>query len=176
MRRSVRKLSRLLTPFTPDAGDNTFDFIVRNWVSGGSNPTGLIFNAVIDYEIPDVIWQPPLTNESFELKDGTTMPFKFKLYTQAGGLITDQKNVYLIIHGPSNGGVGAEVYTFWPGEGADFLRFDPYEFYYIGNFHTKDYGLTDQATYTAVVYDGCTDDVLATYPFVVSAGKGNRKN
>lgn len=178
-------------PYTisPQAGLNTLDFVVRNYAPyspdlngpyyGGNynqNPAGLIFKAMVDYELPDVVWQPPLTNESFELKDGTTMPFKFKLYTQAGDLIIDQMDIYLKIFGPSDGGIGSEVVAFWPGGGSDFLRFDLYEFYYIGNFHTKDYGLTEGETYTAVVFDGCTDDVLETYPFVVSAGKGNRGN
>ncbi len=172
----------IITPTTisPIPGDNSFDFIVRNWVYSGYNWTGLTFKAVINYEIPAVIWQPPLTNESFELKDGTTMPFKFKLYTQAGDLIIDQMNVYLKVFGPSDGGIGDEVVAFWPGEGGDFLRFDLYESYYIGNFRTKDYGLTEGETYTAVVFDGCTDTddalVLGTYTFVVSAGKGNRGN
>jgi len=174
---------------TAQAGVNTLDFVVRNYApyypdrygsySGGTydkNPAGLIFKATVDYELPEIVWQPPLTNDSFELKDGTTMPFKFKLYTQAGDLIIDQMNIYMKIFGPSDGGIGSEVAAFWPGEGGDFLRFDLYEFYYIGNFHTKDYGLTEGATYTAVVYDGCTDDVLGTYTFVVSAGKGNRGN
>ena len=171
----------------PQAGANTLDFIVRNYppwyptasccyMPGEPNPTGLIFKATVNYELPDVVWQPPLTNESFELKDGTTMPFKFKLHTQVGDLIIDQMNVYLKVFGPSDGGIGDEVAAFWPGEGGDFLRFDLYESYYIGNFRTKDYGLTDGETYTAVVFDACTDEVLGTYTFLVSAGKGNRAN
>ena len=32
---------------------------------------GLLFSVELDYEVPDVVWQPPITNDAFELKDGT---------------------------------------------------------------------------------------------------------
>lgn len=36
--------------FTPQAGANTLMFVVRNWANDSSNPTGLLYTAVISYQ------------------------------------------------------------------------------------------------------------------------------
>ncbi len=44
------------TSFSPTAGTNTLDFVLRNWGgSFSSNPTGLLYKAVIDYCVPDSV-------------------------------------------------------------------------------------------------------------------------
>ncbi|MEJ2560246.1 MAG: hypothetical protein P8186_29330 [Anaerolineae bacterium] len=148
---------------------------VRNYAGTNSqtgNPTGLIYKTTVDYETPDVVWQPPVTNDAFELKDGTTLPLKFKLFTQGGDLITDMKDVFMMVHEGPGIGTPVEGAAWWLGDGVDNLRFDPYEFYYIANFQTKNFSLSDGATYTAVVHDGCTNEVLGTIEFVISLSKG----
>jgi hypothetical protein len=146
--------------------------------TGQHGPMGLLFLLDLDYEVPDVMWQPPVTNDAFELKDGTTLPLKFKLYMQDGTLITSMQNVYMMVHGPSDGGLGPGIVRWDLGDGVDSLRFDYCEYYYIANFQTRNYGLTDGATYTAVVHDGCTDEILGTIAFAVSTssgtGRGNK--
>ena len=166
-------------PISPHAGLNTLDFIVRNYppyypTKDGTyypnepNPTGLIYEATVNYEVPDVVWQPPVTNDAFELKDGTTLPLKFKLYQQDGTLITSMQNVYMMVHGPGLGdGVRWDL-----GDGVDSLRFDYCEYYYITNFQTRNYELMDEAWYTAVVHDGCTGQILGYIEFMVSTSKG----
>lgn len=165
-------------PVSPQAGTNTLDFIVRNYGIDGStaegNPTGLIYATSVNFEYPDAIWQPPITNDAFELKDGTTLPIKFKLYTQEGVLLTAVQNVELVVYDSS----GAEVAAWVLGDGVDNMRFDTTEFYYIANFQTKNYDLVDGAEYTAQVFDECTGDVLGVIFFSVSTssgtGRGNK--
>jgi hypothetical protein len=137
--------------------------------TGDHGPMGLLFLLDLDYEVPDVVWQPPVTNDAFELKDGTTLPLKFKLYMQDGTLITSMQNVYMMVHGQ-----GLDDGVMWDlGDGVDSLRFDYCEYYYIANFQTRNYELVDDATYTAVVHDGCTDEILEeSIPFVLSTSKG----
>lgn len=171
-------------PISPQAGTNSLDFIVRNYSGSDSptaNPTGLLYKVTVNYEVPDVVWQPPITNDAFELKDGTTLPLKFKLYEQGedGALITDQQDVYLAVYA---GGCGTElgepIVTWTLGSGVESLRFDPYEYYYIANFQTKSYDLVSGAVYRAVVYDACADEALGCIEFAVNTvagtGRGNK--
>jgi len=143
-------------------------------VSGtaGHGPMGLLFLLDLDYEVPHAVWQPPLTNEDFALKDGTTVPLKFKLHMQDGTLITDVQDVYVTVSGPGlDGGV-----NWYLGDGIDSLRWSGAdEYYYIANFQTRNYELTEGATYTADVYDGCTGESLGTISFALyaKAGRGN---
>lgn len=154
---------------SPQPGVNTLDFIVRNYAQGGgiptSNPTGLLYKATVDYEVPDVVWQPPITNLDFALQDGTTLPLKFKLYQQDGTLITNVQDVYLTVELD-----GTVVETWNLGDGIESLRWN--EDYYIANFQTRNYNLVDGATYTAVVHDGCTGDMLGLFDFVLDTSKG----
>lgn len=144
-------------------------------VSGtdGHGPMGLLFLLDLDYEIPDAVWQPPITNSDFALKDGTTLPLKFKLYQQGGtSPIDSMQDVYLTVYGPSDGGLGPETETWNLGDGIESLRWNDDEDYYIANFQTRNYTLVDGATYTAVVHDGCTDDMLGNISFVLSTSTG----
>ncbi len=64
--------------FTPVSGDNTFDFDVTTNLPTTPNPIGVIFNAAITYNLPDVVWRPPIVGTGRTiLKDGTTLPIKF---------------------------------------------------------------------------------------------------
>lgn len=146
---------------------------VQNGVSiDHNNSTGVIFIVTIKYKLPDVIWQPPVTNQDdFPLKDGTTLPLKFKLFKQDGTLITDEMDVYMTVHQGINTG-GALIDAWHLGDGIDYLRFDYTEYHYIANFHTKNYELIDGQTYTAFVHDGCTGDVLGSVDFTISTSTG----
>ena len=167
---------------SPVPGLNTLDFIVRNYAGSNSptgNPTGLIYKAMINYEIPDVVWQPPVTNEGFVLKNGTTLPLKFKLYQQDGTLITEEKSVIVEVYYKAPGATMPTLVTSWElGPGVDNLRFDPYEYYYIANVKTKELGLAD-GVYYAVVFDGCADSLQLEKPIefkVSSEQPANRSN
>jgi hypothetical protein len=153
-------------------GTTMLDFVVRNNAGTSSNnPTGLAYQATVSYAVADVIWLPPVTLENFDLLDGSTVPLKFQLF-QGETLLTAAQDVYMRVL-DVNGDMVAE----WvPGEGTDYLRFDGTEFYYIGNFHTKDYALAE-GTYKAVVYDDCTDGALGQISFAVvpSQSRGGKK-
>ncbi len=44
------------TTFTPVAGANSLDFVVRNWnYDGATNPTGLLYKAVVNYCVPQSV-------------------------------------------------------------------------------------------------------------------------
>jgi hypothetical protein len=119
----------------------------------------------------DVEWQPPVTNSEFVLQDGTTLPLKFKLYDEDGVLITGVQDVYMIVYGPSNGGLGPEIERWDLGDGVDSLRFDDTSYQYIANFKTRNY-LLSEATYTAVVYYA-SGQIHGTIEFELSPSKGS---
>lgn len=126
----------------------------------------------MDVEYPDVIWRPPMTNHNFSLKIGRTLPIKFKL-AENGDIIEDIQDVYLMVHGPSTDDDLGEGIGMWEiGYGRDALRFDEYESQYIANFRTREFDLVPEEMYTAVVYDGETDDIMGTYAFPVRAHPG----
>ena len=134
--------------------------------TGGHGPMGLLFLLELNYEVPDVVWQPPVTNlEDFVLQDGTTLPLKFKLYLQDGTLITGVQTVHMTVEG-----MGFD-HEFCLGDGRDMLRFDPYEYYYIANFHTRDFELPE-GDYIAAVRDDCSGEILGSVPFYLSPAKG----
>lgn len=159
------------------ACDNVLAAEVQNGISiGGNGPTGVVFSLDLNYEVPKVAWQPPLTNADFALKDGTTVPLKFKLQMQDGTLITDMQVVYMRVHEGPHDEMPVEWIAKWTlGEGVDSLRFDPCEWYYIGNFQTKNFDLDSGEWYTAVVLDGCGGRVLGFYDFMVNEAAGTAR-
>lgn len=145
-------------PFTPVSGENTFNFVVATEGSAAEavNPAGLIYRAEIISDTPKVVWLPPMVKSNRAiLKNGTTLPIKFRLLG-ASGVIRTPQNVYLEIT-DSNGNPVAQ---FNPGKGARSLRFAPGSGMYITNLKTKLYGLTAGAQYTLAVKDGCSDQIL----------------
>lgn len=149
---------------------------VHNGISVSRNgPTGVIFSITLDYEIPRVMWKPPITNPaSFHLKDGTSLPLKFNLLDTSGTLITEPKNVYLAVYrGMSEGG---ELIEDWHlGEGIDNLQFGNSN--YIAIFKTKSHDLLvgESHKYTAFVQDGCTGLVLGSISFQISNLSGTNR-
>ncbi len=146
--------------------------------SGSRNgPTGVIFSITLEYEIPNVMWKPPITNsQSFYLKDGTSLPLKFQLFANNGTLITEPKNVSLAVHREM--GEGGELIEDWHlGEGIDNMRFDSSESNYIAVFKTKSYDLLvgESYKYTAFVQDGCTGLVLGSVSFKISNLSGTNR-
>ncbi len=104
-------------------------------------------------------WRPPLSNERFVLKNGATLPIKFK-YTAAG-------TVTLTVSGPAG-----FSRTWTADKGRDALRYDSVKGNYIANFHTKGLNLSE-GEYTVSVYDGSA--LVASKAFSV-LGKPSRGN
>ncbi len=160
--------------FTPIQGENTFAFdVLTNGVPSGQttpNPAGVIYNAVITYDLPDVVWRPPIVNTRRAIvKNGTTLPIKFRLQ-DASGIMHTAQNIYLSISGPDG-----EVAHFALGHGGDSLRFAQGNGQYHANFHTKRFDLQTGVQYTVSVKDGCTGDSLGSLTIQVF-GKGSHKN
>ena len=152
-----------------------------NCASEGSNiangVTGVVYSLKLNYELPDVVWQPPVTNSNFSLKNGSTLPLKFNLYTQDGVLITSMQEISLAIHkGKYVEPLGDSVAGWILGKSVKYLRFDKGGGQYIANFQTNKMGLED-GWYTAVVHDGCTEEALGYIEFELSSQKNtNRGN
>jgi hypothetical protein len=150
-----------------------------NCASGGSNiangVTGVIYSLKLNYELPDVVWQPPVTNSNFSLKNGSTLPLKFNLYTQDGALITSMQEISLAIHkGKYVEPLGDIVAGWILGKSVKYLRFDKGGGQYIANFQTNKMGLED-GWYTAVVHDGCTKEALGYIEFELSSQKNSNR-
>jgi len=139
--------------------------------------TGVVFSMRLDYELPDVVWQPPVSNSNFSLKNGSTLPLKFKLLTQDGVLITSMQEIYLAIHKGKYVEPLGDIVAGWVlGKSVKYLRFDKGGGQYIANFQTNKMGLED-GWYTAVVHDGCTEETLGYIEFELSSQKNtNRGN
>jgi hypothetical protein len=151
-------------PFTPVSGTNTFGFEVTTNLPTTTNPIGVIFNTVITYNLPDVVWRPPIVHTGRTiLKDGTTLPIKFELQTNKGILHTSQE-IYLSITGTNGEG---EVARFTPGQD---LTFSTGNGQYIAVFHTKNYSLTAGEQYIVAVNDACSNTTLGSITIQI-AGK-----
>lgn len=139
--------------------------------------TGVVFSMRLDYELPDVVWRPPVTNSNFSLKNGSTLPLKFELSTHNGILIKKAQEIYLAIHEGSFGEPLGNIVAGWIlGKGVKYLRFDKGEGQYIANFQTNKMKLQD-GWYTAVVHDACTEEALGYIEFQLgSQKKTNRGN
>jgi hypothetical protein len=149
-----------------------FDVLTRGVPADqiATNPAGVIYNAVITYELPDVLWRPPIVNTRRAIvKNGTTLPIKFRL-RDASGLIHTRQNIYLAITGPEG-----EVARFDFGRGSRSLRFARGNGQYIANFHTKRYSLQTGVRYTLSVNDICTGEPLGALTIQVF-GKGGHQN
>lgn len=163
--------------------DNVLAAEVQNGCGdcGGSSiipngPTGTIFSLTLDYELPDVVWEPPVTNlESSARKNGSTLPLKFRFYTQDGKLIKKPQQVYLAVHeGVFTEELGEIVAEWYLGNSVRNMRFSKGNGQYIANFQTNKMNL-DDGPYTAVVHDGCTDEVLGYVEFDL-VGKKKEKD
>jgi hypothetical protein len=139
--------------------------------------TGVVFSMRLDYELPDVVWQPPVTHSNFSLKNGSTLPIKFKLFTQEGVLIKSMQGIYLAVHKGTFGEPLGDIVAGWVlGKSVKHLRFSKGGGQYIANFQTNKKGLVD-GDYTAVVHDGCTGQGLGYIEFELSSSKKtNRGN
>ena len=100
-----------------------------------------------------------MTNSGIR-KNGSTLPLKFRFYTKNGKLIKEVQYVYLAVYGrATNEGLGDQVAQWTLGNSVRHLRFSKGDGQYIANFQTQKMDLND-GIYTAVVHDGCSDDVL----------------
>ena len=144
-----------------------------------NGPTGVIFSLTLDYELPDVVWQPPVTNLDSGRKNGSTLPLKFRFYTQDGKLIKQPQQVYLAVHDgrfpvDETEDLGDIVAEWNLGNSVRNMRFSKGNGQYIANFQTNKMNL-DDGTYTAVVHDGCTDEALGHMDFEL-VGKKKEKD
>jgi len=72
-----------------------------NCGKGENTPNGstaTIFAMQLNYELPDVVWRPPITHSGSIHKNGSTIPIKFRLFTQGGKLIKGMQDVYIAVH------------------------------------------------------------------------------
>lgn len=157
--------------------NNVLSAEVHNGTSNGyrNGPTGVIFSITLKYEVPIVMWKPPITNpQSFYLKDGTSLPLKFQLFTNDGTLITEPKNIYLAVHRDMIEG-GESIKDWHLGEGVDNLRFGNST--YTAIFKTKNHDLLvgESYSYTASVKDVCTGSVLGSVSFKISNLSGTNR-
>lgn len=139
--------------------------------------TGVVFSMWLDYELPDVVWRPPVTNSNFSLKNGSTLPLKFELFTQEGILIKSALEIYLAVHeGGFTEPLGDIIAGWVLGKGVNSLRFAKGKGQYIANFQTNKMNLQD-GLYTAVVHDACNEEALGYIEFQLSSQKKtNRGN
>jgi hypothetical protein len=153
--------------FTPTSDENTFDFIVETGATTDqTGPIGLIYKAVISYDLPDVVWRPPIVNSNRTLlKAGTTLPVKFVLKENNKALHTAQ-NIYVAVTGTEG-----QVARFDIGQGSTGLRFAKGNGQYITNFKTKDYTLNAGEQYTISVNDGCSGDILGSVQITIQGKK-----
>jgi hypothetical protein len=115
------------------------------------------------------VFEPPIVNSGFALKDGSTVPIKFHLLDCAGETIAEQLNITLEVTGPNSLGVET-TYTFSLGDGS--LKFDDAVSppHYVANLSTKTYSVLDGGTYVAEVkQDG---DAIGSIGFQVSTSAG----
>lgn len=148
--------------FTPVSGDNTFDFDVTTNLPTTPNPIGVIFNAAITYNLPDVVWRPPIVGTGRTiLKDGTTLPIKFELQTNKG-ILHKSQDIYLSITGTNGEG---EVARFTPGQNMTFATGNGR---YHAVFHTKHYNLVPGEQYIVSVNDACSNTTLGSITIHIS--------
>ncbi|UCG10375.1 MAG: LamG domain-containing protein [Dehalococcoidia bacterium] len=152
-----------------DIDTNTEDIVI------GKRDGGLFFDGIIDevhiWDValtPDAVsWLPPVSNDDFVLKDGTTLPLKFQIF-DGDVLVTSPQWVSVEISGPD----GFEIKTYMLGDGVGNLMWNADGAYYIANLKTK-VGTWPTGTYTATVEGIVTD----TIDFELSADEGvNRGN
>jgi hypothetical protein len=143
---------------------------------GEHGPTAAIFALKLDYELPDVVWEPPVSNlGSSGRKNGSTLPLKFRLYGENGKLIKQPQQVYLAVHEGGFADPLGDIVEEWTlGNSVRNMRFSKGNGQYIANFQTNKMNL-DDGPYTAVVHDVCSDEVLGYTEFDL-VGKKKEKD
>lgn len=117
------------------------------------------------------LFEPPVTNSGFALKDGTTVPIKFHLLDCEGNVISEQRNVCLEVTGPNAAGV-VTTYLFSLTDGT--LRYDASASppHYVANLNTKTYSVKDGGHYTAVAKEDGAPIGSIGFDVWTSAGTG----
>lgn len=116
------------------------------------------------------IFEPPITNDKFVLRDGSTVPIKFHLVDGEGIPFTEERSVDLEVIGPAPDGLPAS-YVFDLSDGT--LRYDDAEDppHYVTNFSTRRYPVMDGGEYVAIVYENGLP--IGSIGFVVAAAPGS---
>jgi hypothetical protein len=143
--------------FTPVQGVNTLGFDVATDGVTTTNPVGLLYNAVLTYTVPNVIWRPPLGTGRKILKNGSTLPIKFILRTDTGAVLKTRQDVNVTITSPTG-----EIVGFSAGQGLKFAKGNGQ---YNAVFHSKNYGLQESVQYSINVVDSCSGTVLGSFLF-----------
>ncbi len=145
------------TPLTPLVGNNTLDFVVRNWGEfvGGPvfdpNPTGLLYKATVNYCQP-VLPPPPPPPTMVKIQI-----FKYVDGVQATAVNANSAVFPMLttFNSPNLGNVVDISFTLsptpWSGIG------DPYEADFIGSQAGADYTAHEVTTGNDVVGASCTD-------------------
>jgi hypothetical protein len=118
------------------------------------------------------VFEAPVINTGFLLKDGTTVPVKFHLADCDGTVIAGQRNVTLEVTGPNAAGADT-TYSFSLSDGT--LRWDATVMppHYAASFSTKTYSVRDGGHYTAVVEEEGVP--IGTIGFDVSTSSGTAR-
>lgn len=151
--------------FTPVQGVNTLGFDVETDGVSTTNPVGLLYNAVLTYTVPNVIWRPPLGTARKILRNGTTLPIKFVLMKDTGNVLKTQQDINVTITSPTG-----EIVGFSKGQG---LKFSKGNGQYNAVFHSKNYGLQESVQYSINVIDSCSGTVLGSYLFQLTPPPGH---
>lgn len=154
--------------FTPVQGINTLGFDVATNGVTGTNPVGLLYNAVLTYTVPNVLWRPPLGTGRKILKNGSTLPIKFLLLKDSGRVLKTQQEVNVTITSPTG-----EIVGFSSGQGLKFAKGNGQ---YNAVFHPKDFGLQKGVQYSINVVDSCSGAVLGSFLFQLTKAPGRHGN
>lgn len=145
------------------------DGLIQNWLASDPDVNRALSLAFGDACPVRAVFEPPITNPNFTLKNGRTLPIKFHLEDPEGNVIMEQHDVRLEVSGPAVGG-GVVTYGFELSDRT--LRFDDTEDppHYIANFNTRRNPVVDGGEYAAVVY--AQDVPIGSIVFVVIAKPG----
>ena len=122
-----------------------------------ANGDGIFEHTIITdniFRIYNITFLPPITTmEQFNLTDGRTLPIKFTVRNSITNEFIYDDTVNVTI----TNSTGHLIAFFTNGTGTDSVRINSTEEHYIVNFHTKDYDLNVEETYTIHVTFGEAD-------------------
>ena len=130
-------------------------YIINLTVKDGNNALDIKQKMIIvSANFYNITFLPPSTTmDKFNLKDGSTLPIKFR----ASNSTTDEFIYDDTVNVTITNSTGHLIAFFTNGTGTDSVRINSTEEQYIVNFHTKNYDLNVGETYTIHVTFGEAD-------------------
>ena len=132
--------------------DGTYTVTLEVTDNDGATDTDTTTATISDTDsVYDIFFLPPITTRNtFNLKNGRTLPIKFTVRDNVTGDFIYDDTVNLTI----TNSTGHLIDYFTNGKGTNNIRINPTEEHYIVNFHTKDYTLNVGEKYTIKVIFG----------------------